>query len=530
MADIKAQLKTKNGDNLYPVTSMAYVTATFNGGLSFDSSTNTLSTYQIPIASVYALTTSLSAKQAKCSAGFRTEINGATVSQKRYFDIASNVSSGSLTLSAGQAYRIFATGNVVTLNAESFTTTQFGLEGHATILVTNNSYLTLGSNVVLGTPLANDAVNNCTLRFHDGHCIIDVEDHDAAHTVTVATGTGSGTLYYYCSAANTTTNETPQYISISDALDGGLVSFNGVSVNGEKHIVGNGIERTSLTSSFTPSSKTYITHAAFSGLTAVTGGTVYATDCAVAAGGAATFSSPLYAYEKLTVNGTLNVPGRLMPGNGLVVSGNGGSINFGYSYVAVSSGVSMGVSGISLVSGGIPGTNTGGFVVTSGGEMKCTDCTITGFSANAFVFASLAKGSVELTGCTVYGNAGTGALAKYVISLSQSTLTVSACTFESNQDIVFTAGATPVNSVTLAGSNAMKNAIYPRSASHYGFVNISSGAVLDFTNNANAVVINPGTSGHVIVDGGCTVINSAGTFVHINGGTYTKINKDGTTA
>ena len=84
-------------------------------------------------------------------------------------------------------------------------------------------------------------------------------------------------------------------------------------------------------------------------------------------------------------------------------------------------------------------------------------------------------------------------------------------------------------SVTCIGSNHFAKNINTLSSPAYVF--ISSGAVVDLTGNAgdsNGVVINPG--GGVVVSGGCTVINSAGASVSIEGGTYTQINKDGTTA
>ena len=59
-----------------------------------------------------------------------------------------------------------------------------------------------------------------------------------------------------------------------------------------------------------------------------------------------------------------------------------------------------------------------------------------------------------------------------------------------------------------------------------GTVTLTSGAILDLTGNTNATPIAPGS---VIVDGGCQVITSAGATVSIAGGTYTKINNDGTT-
>ena len=182
----KVQLLDTGGRTIQPTTKLAYMTFTSSGGIKFTSSTNTLTTSKIPIANVSGLNTSLNNLQDTLSAGFGMVVSGATVGQVRYFTLQPDVTAGSVTLSAGCGYHIVANGAVVTLQMETSSggvaidgTNQYGLEGHAMIYLTNSAYLKTGAGVIIGSPLTNNMYNNCTLRFHDGHCIIDVEDTKA---------------------------------------------------------------------------------------------------------------------------------------------------------------------------------------------------------------------------------------------------------------------------------------------------------------------------------------------------------------
>ena len=551
MADIKAQLKAKNGDNLYPVTSLEYVSAVSSGGIVI--SGNSIYTSAIPQANVYRLTTSLGAKQAKCSAGFRTYVSGATIGQNRYFGIAAPVSSGTLTVSAGSAYRIFATGSTVTVNAEGSASSAgvFGLEGHAAILLTNSSYLKFGTNVVLGSPLQIDAINNCTLRFHDGHCIIDVEDHEAAHAVTVATGTGTGSLYYWANWANTTSaSATPAYVSFSDALDGTACSFNGVTVNGDKHFVGNGKTLTVVTGTATASSKTFLTNMAISGAT-ITGGTVYVTDVLIPSGATTVISSPLVASNTVEINGTLRTPGGLNITTDLVINGTG-VIDFNNSTrILIATGVTASASGCVFQHGS--GGNGAG-IYCYGGNLVMDSCTLqnnSAYSGTTYGGGLNVEGNatLNLTSCIIRNNVPTvfgGGISIANVS-SGNTLRMIDCIVSSNtatygggvqvynasaefigciivnntapngKDVRLSTSATGYFSdcvlgktdlpsgckMNFAGSNVID------AVTGSGTVTISSGAILDLTGNTNATPMNPG--GDITFEaGGATVYPSAG--------------------
>ena len=187
MANGKVQLITKGGSSLAPITKLNSLvfTVAANCGLVYSSATNRLRTYRVPQANIYDSSTGKtldklwSNYQDTLKPGFGMVVNGATVGQLRYFDLQPDVTAGTVVLSAGCGYHIYANGAVVTLTEETYEAqhpNQFGLEGHAMIYLTNSAYLKTDGNVIIGSPLTYNAYNNCTLRFHDGHCIIDVED------------------------------------------------------------------------------------------------------------------------------------------------------------------------------------------------------------------------------------------------------------------------------------------------------------------------------------------------------------------
>ena len=190
MANGKVQLITKGGSSLAPATRLNSLvfTVAANCGLVYSSATNRLRTYNVPQANIYDSSTGKTLNQLwsnyqdTLQPGFGMVVSGATVGQLRYFNLQPDVTGGTVTLSAGCGYHIYANGAVVTLAEETYEAqhpNQYGLEGHAMIYLTNSAYLKTTSNVVIGTPLTPNMYNNCTLRFHDGHCIVDVEDTKA---------------------------------------------------------------------------------------------------------------------------------------------------------------------------------------------------------------------------------------------------------------------------------------------------------------------------------------------------------------
>ena len=108
-----------------------------------------------------------------------------------------NVTGASVTLQPNTAYKMYATTGALNVTANPPAVNKWAYEGHAEIFVGSVGYVVFDtSKIVLANQLEPDSVNNCTLRFHDGKCIISVEDHLAGYIVVSATGTSAGSLYY----------------------------------------------------------------------------------------------------------------------------------------------------------------------------------------------------------------------------------------------------------------------------------------------------------------------------------------------
>lgn len=173
------------------------------------------------------------------SPGYRMDLSGATVSQQRFMPIESP-SGSTVTLLAGHAYKIQVSSGAKVLDCETFSAETFGLEGHAEIFVGATGNVQTTSKVTLVDALEPNAVNNCTIRFHDQIAIISVEDHVAGYIVSSASGTTAGTLYAGLTAAS------GEYISVDASLNGYMLQTLEAVTTVDKHIVGNGITNTSI--------------------------------------------------------------------------------------------------------------------------------------------------------------------------------------------------------------------------------------------------------------------------------------------
>lgn len=163
------------------------------------------------------------------------------------------VSGNTVTLAPDTAYKAYAASSVLTINATPPAAGYWGLESHMELFVASTGNVLTGANVILTQQLESDAVNNLTIRFHDGLAIISVEDHVAGYIVTLAGGTASGSLYYGL------VNSGNEYISIDAALDGEEIDIAGATTyNEEKHVVGNGKNNTLLIGALTVTGKLYI--------------------------------------------------------------------------------------------------------------------------------------------------------------------------------------------------------------------------------------------------------------------------------
>ena len=486
-------------------------------GINIDAG-HTVSVANVPTSAVAGLDTqltgisaSVAGKQDAISAGYRMELSGTTLSQARYFPIESPTSA-TITLQAGHAYKIQATTGSKTLTAETIPANQFGLEGHAEIFVANTGLIKTTSSVVLADALEPDAVNNCTVRFHDHKAIISVEDHVAGHIVTVSAGTVANSLYYWLTQPNTAGDAATQYVGFDATLNGTPVNFEGASNTAVKHVVGNGYMQTILTGNVAPAAALTVSDLGLQNVT-VTGGTLTLGDAYIPGGATVAVNGGGLAVEKVT--------------------GNGGVIDLGGTNVTMTSGVAR-ASGCTFTSG----------IAGSGGAWKientsayAENCTFIGNSASSTGGGAIrieSNGYASIMGCIVSGNRcynapGGGGIAiagSGVVDIDSSVVSGNIDRNNGRTDILAnnttqinvigsTIGTTEMRggSVSMALASQCKiTAIGGGSGG--GCLTISSGAILDLPGNTITTPINPG--GGVTIQGGCTIVTSGGSSVVVD--------------
>jgi hypothetical protein len=480
--------------------------------------------------------------------GNRINIDGDTISFADIADIV-NVTGTSVTLQPDTAYKIYATSQAITLNANPPAAGKWAYEGHLEIFTGGTGYVVTGTNVVLANALEPDAVNNCTVRFHDGIAIIAVEDHVAGYIVVNGSTSGNGSLYY---GIATSTND---YVAFDASLNGSVIPLAGAVSEGEKHVVGNGYTETTLTGAVNcGTSKFTVANLGLNNVQ-VTGGTMTLGDAYIPSGSTVAVSGGGLAVEK--------------------VNGNGGTIDLGGTNVGtIGSGKTMIFDGVTITSGLSSGANVQGGVFTALGTVIANSCTFANCSATYGGAVALIRSGARVTldNCVMSGNStGYG-----TIFVQSGTLVINGGTYTGNFApngggcAVITNGIVSATNVVVsgnkvsAGATAAVNGFRMNNASGklyleggctvdliacsagtltfrgsnnvtsvYGgaSVVISSGATLDLTGNPNATPINPG--GGITFGANVTVINSAGTSVSLNGGaagSCSVIKKDGTTA
>ena len=433
---------------------------------------------------------------------YRLTVSGGVASFNPIANIV-NATGATVTLEPDTAYKVQATTSAVTLNANPPASGQWGLEGHIELFVAGTGYVVTGSNVVLANALEPDAVNNCTVRFHDGIAIISVEDHVAGYIVTVNAASGDGSLAYGLATA---TNE---YISVDASLNGQTLDLAGATTNAEKHVVGNGYTETIVSGGISCTSKTTFSNLSMQNV-AVNGGTMTLGDVNIPSGSTV---SGNFVIEKVTIDGSLtcsSVSASGTPriaGSGTLALTNG--LSFMY-YGAATTGYHLGASGITITSGKIEANR----------ELNFSNCVFNGSTYPSNSAAILANPTtVNLSGCTFTPFAFTNA-----IVTQGGVANIENCDFGTNCNIRVqnASSAVPIN---MQGVVKMKSIL--ADAARTATLNLASGMTLDLTGNSNSAVAAPG--GGIVVGGAITVITSAGASVSIAGGTYTKINNDGTT-
>lgn len=394
--------------------------------------------------------------------GFGLQLDGGTASYARYRSIET-VTGGTVTLMAGHAYKAYATTSPLTITAEDIPAGKYGQEGHLEIYLANASYVIADpQKVVLRDALEPDSVNNITCRFHDGLCILSVEDHFAGYIVISATGTAAGSLPYAISSAS------QEYVAFDATTNGAVIDLSGATASGERHLVGNGYTNTILTGSVDcGTSKFTVANLGLSNVQ-ITGGVMTLGDAYIPSGSTVAVSGGL-AVEK--------------------VSGNMGTLDLGEQTVVVISPAHF--SNIEITGGKSPI------------KVNSSTCTINGcyFHDNGAFggvngIAAYNDAAVILSGSTVGDTSAAG------VFLANSA--VCSATDASFGGRVIAGYRTTSAHMIFSGSNSVLLNI-----DGSGTVTISSGATIDLTDNTNATPIAPG-GGITFEPGGATVYPSAG--------------------
>lgn len=443
--------------------------------------------------------------------GERIAIAGETISFVNSADIV-NVTGTIVTLQPDTAYKIYATSQAITLNANPPAAGKWAYEGHIELFVAGAGYVQTGSNVVLANALEPDSVNNCTVRFHDGIAIIAVEDHVAGYIVVNGSTAGSGSLAY---GIATSTND---YVAFDASLNGQTIPLAGAVSEGEKHVVGNGYTETAITGAVNcGTSKFTVANLSLDDVQ-VTGGVMTLGDAYIPSGSTVAVSGGSIAVEKVTGNGgVIDLGGTFIQEKNKIFSANGLSF--------VKGSLETGTGGAFFINQGNSGTFTnctftsngaarGGAIGTIGGKLVLSGCSFAYNSASniwggACFFRS---GTVYMRECTFEHNSSTKGIA--ATFLSASLATIRDCTFGGEQTIQVNDGST----VSLAGSNKIDKI----DTNNSGTVILTSGASINLTSSiapnggiqvvggtctVNGVTVEPGTYTSIVSSGGSAVIN-----------------------
>lgn len=459
-----------------------------NGGTGISvTSTGIISVSNVPQSAVTGLSASLAGKQNALAFGWGLDHDylDDVLSLARYRTVYSPTGA-TVTIVPGEAYKINAAASAKMIEAASIPDNTWGLEGHLEIFVAGTGYVQTGENVFLANALKPDAVNNCTVRFHDGIAIISVEDHIAGYIVMVNATSGSGSLNYALGVST-------EYISVDASLNGQTLDLAGAVTNGEKHVVGNGYTETIVSGGINCTSKTTLSNLAADGVI-VSSGTLTLGDVFIPSGSTVAVSGGGLAVEKVVGAGGTSV------------------IDLGGTNIFVSYGSTVIASGCVLSNGS---AHAGGALSTeNGGGFVFADCTFSSNTASAYGGAVAVNGTASnraFQRCTFVDNSNNvnttyHPIPGYAMLIDGgANTTVSDCEFLTSQSVVVRNGA----NITLTGSNHTLSLIGRNNdTASAGTVTLTSGAILDLTGNTNATPIAPGGD-ITFASGGATVLTGA---------------------
>lgn len=175
-------------------------------------------------------------------------------------------SAATVSLAAGEAYKLSAVSGDHYVTAETPPVGKYGMDAHLELFVGAATLVHVTDPLILMDALTPNAVNNCRIEYRDGTARMHVEDHDYGYVVTLSGGTTGtdldGSLSYGL------TGTTAGYIVFSHLLDGQTsVIPGGATVGRTVNIVGNGIGSTIVTGQINCAPKLNMSNLTISGNT-----------------------------------------------------------------------------------------------------------------------------------------------------------------------------------------------------------------------------------------------------------------------
>lgn len=434
----------------------------------------------------------------------------------QYVSITDFGTSASATITPGKAYRFNAVGtssHYVAISGGAVSANKYGRDAHIQLMVGSAALVHFVDPLVLMNPLTPFAAHDITIKFRDGMAQAYVDDINAGYTVNATSGTtGSahiGTLYYGLKTA------AAQFLTFDAEHNGTAFKTGTAYMNKAKYLHGEGIGNTIImTSGGTVATGSYSlnTYNLSLGDFTFTGNLVL-NESEVQSGAAVTGGTISFnGYNE--VNGTVNCS-QYIVGSGASVTGNGsGVISGNNSRLDVNPGTFFG--GI-MITGYSQGSGSGSPAIKLYGSVL-SDCVISGNTG--YFCINVTSGSTEIIDCIISNNTLSGGAWDIFLSGNAT------CTIK-NSTITGAGFYSGSNSLVLVGSNRVLKAIRPLwdGTGDTTTVFIGNGAVVDFTgSDASTIFSSPAG---IVVSDGCTIVTPAGSSVHINGGTYTTISREG---
>ena len=153
------------------------------------------------------------------------------------------------TIQAGGAYKLVANdGNTHTLAVPTIKANTYGRPAYIELFVGSGAAISLQPPLRFahGNSFTDNTLNNCSVRFMDGIATLTVDSTESSFIVSLAGGTYTtedGTIYYGINGSTAT------LIIFNSSTDGLDADMNGAAANDDKTIIGNGVDRTTLTGS-----------------------------------------------------------------------------------------------------------------------------------------------------------------------------------------------------------------------------------------------------------------------------------------